>query len=230
MAEDETRSDDIDRLFDRPWPRGRAGSRKRSPGVAPLELSEPLWFEERRLLGPRWWPLALIGLGIFVYGVLQEQLDPRGADLGVAVWALSGLLFFGFFVLLGQLPRARGLKHVRVGPEGMVIGRWEVPASQVREVWALPAGDGGRVAGSRTADGARVQLVNFPTPREEDWKRVKAVVVRWHDAPMPIRTSIPGRVRDVALLIATKDPEGLAGALSRFPNAHRAAGLPELER
>lgn len=222
--------DDAHDILDRSWPQGRAGSRRRNPGASPLELSEPLWFEERWFLGPRWWPLALAGVGLFLYGSVWERLDPSIRDIGVAAWALCGLAFFGFFVLIAQLPRARGLRHTRVGSEGLVIGRWEVPGSHIRGVWALPAGDGGRVARAHTAHGAPVRLVNFPTRRDLDWTRVKAVVVYWHDAPMPIRTRFPGRVRDVALLIATKDPEGLAAALARFPEAHRATGMPELER
>lgn len=221
-------SDDIDLRMNRPWPRGRAGRRRRNLGVAPLEPGEPLWFEERWLFGPIARHLRVYALpGAYVGGVIFDM--SHGWWMGLGRWTLIFLAIVGLHFAVAAFPPVRRTKHLRVGPEGLVLHRWEVPGSAVRRVWALSSDAAQRVARSRTADGAPVWLANHNTRSDIDWKNVRGVLTEWHDAPLPLRTRYPGRIRDAALLVATKDPEGLAGALARFPNARRAAGLPELE-
>lgn len=158
------------------------------------------WYVEKRYLGrPGWLALFILG-ALWTWSTVDMARSGWSGHVGAAY---VGLVAFTVFVIGFHFsPAGTGGKHVRVGPAGLKVGRWMVPAEAVRTVrvleyrYAIPAWRSHRFGPYRVRN-TNYSKVSFGS----------AILVEWAGGRRPL------------LMFTTRDQAQVLELLDLLPNS-----------
>lgn len=165
-----------------------------------MSEDEEYWYFERRYLGRAGW---FVMSAFAVVGVVFTWQDMQGGypdGTGAGYWALAGLVAFA--LLFHASPVGTGFKHVRVGPWGLQVGRWRVPAGSVRTFRVLEEPYALGVWRSHRFLGRKVRNTNYALA-----SKGPAILVEWAGGPRPV------------LMFTCREIDRVLDLLDRYPDS-----------